>query len=250
MTLSTISNIIYPESDGEPLADNTKQFRLIVTIQGGLDFLFSEQENVFVAGDLFWYPVEGEPSIRQAPDVMVVFGRPKGERRSYQQWEEDNIPPQVVFEIASKSNTIKELEVTKLEFYERHGVEEYYLYDPDRITLKGWLRSGKKLRPIKSILGWISPRLQVKFDIVEKDLQICDPHGEPFANFVELATQKRRAEQARIMAEQARLIAEQQRQQEAQARRNAIPRLLAIGLTPEQIAETLSLSLEEINNYQ
>ena len=35
---------------------------------------------------------------------MVVFGRPKGRRGSYRQWEEDNIPPQVVFEILSPGN--------------------------------------------------------------------------------------------------------------------------------------------------
>ena len=36
MTLSTSPQINYPESDGQPLADNTIQFRLIVTIQGEL----------------------------------------------------------------------------------------------------------------------------------------------------------------------------------------------------------------------
>lgn len=50
---------------------------------------------------LLWYPVESHPEIRTAPDVLVVFGRPKGHRGSYKQWEEDNIPPQVVFEILS-----------------------------------------------------------------------------------------------------------------------------------------------------
>jgi Uma2 family endonuclease len=34
---------------------------------------------------------------------MVVFGRSKGDRGSYQQWKEDNIPPQVVFEILSQA---------------------------------------------------------------------------------------------------------------------------------------------------
>src|SRR5215813_10090303 len=89
--------IVYPESDGKPVADNTKQFRWIVTIQGGLDALFKDDLNVFVAGDLLWYSVEGRPNIRLAPDVMVVFGRPKGDRGSYQQWREDGIAPQVVF---------------------------------------------------------------------------------------------------------------------------------------------------------
>lgn len=56
--------IVYPESDGQPMADNTLQFRWIVTIQGGLDALFRDAPDVFVAGDLLWYPVQGEPTIR------------------------------------------------------------------------------------------------------------------------------------------------------------------------------------------
>ncbi|TYQ25486.1 hypothetical protein [Pseudanabaena sp. UWO310] len=54
-----------------------------MTIAGGLENLFKDNNNVFVAGDLFWYPVEGQSVIRRAPDVMVVFGRPKGARGSY-----------------------------------------------------------------------------------------------------------------------------------------------------------------------
>lgn len=72
------AKVVYPTSDGLPMADNTKQFRWIVTIQGGLDALFRDNPNVFVAGDLLWYPVEGQPGIRRAPDAMVVFGRPSG----------------------------------------------------------------------------------------------------------------------------------------------------------------------------
>jgi len=41
------------------MADNTKQFRWIVTIKEGLEWLFQDDPNVFVAGDLLWYPVEG-----------------------------------------------------------------------------------------------------------------------------------------------------------------------------------------------
>ncbi|MFM6401801.1 MAG: Uma2 family endonuclease, partial [Planktothrix sp.] len=43
--------IIYPESDGKPMADNTKQFRWIVVIQQNLDWMFADNPNVFVAGD-------------------------------------------------------------------------------------------------------------------------------------------------------------------------------------------------------
>lgn len=53
---------------------------------------------------------------------MIAFGRPKGYRGSYQQWLEDNIPPQVVFEIWSPGNRPSNM-ARKFEFYARHGVE-------------------------------------------------------------------------------------------------------------------------------
>ena len=107
------------------MADNTKQFRWITLIHGNLSWLFANDEIVFVAGDLLWYPVEGNNKLRQAPDVMVVFGVPKGDRGSYQQWKENNIAPQVVFEILSPGNTPKEME-RKLLFYDRYGVERTF----------------------------------------------------------------------------------------------------------------------------
>jgi Uma2 family endonuclease len=174
----TESVIIYPDSDGQPTADNTKQFRCITTIQGGLDALFKNSTDVFIAGDLLWYPVEGDNKTRLAPDVMVVFGRPKGDRGSYQQWRENNIPPQVVFEVLSPGNRLSEM-LKKLKFYERYGVEEYYMYDPDNNDLAGWLRSGTELNDIESMLGWVSPRLGIRFEL-GSELEIYRPDGQKF----------------------------------------------------------------------
>ena len=186
--------VIYPESDGRPMADNTKQFRWIVTIQGGLDALFKDSGDVFVAGDLLWYPVEGSNTIRKAPDVMVVFGRPKGDRGSYQQWQENNIAPQVVFEILSPGNRLAEI-VNKLRFYERYGVEEFYMYDPDSDDLVGWLRSGEELCEIEHVEGWVSPRLGVRFELSLEGLELYRPDGQKFATYVELDRQRELAEQ-------------------------------------------------------
>jgi len=85
------------------MANNTLQFDWVSSLKGELEDLMAERRDVFVAGDLFWYPVQGEPSIRYAPDAMVVFGRPKGYRGSYKQWQEAGIAPQVVFEVLSPS---------------------------------------------------------------------------------------------------------------------------------------------------
>ena len=206
-------DIIYPDSDGQPMADNTKQFELIVIIKKNLDLLFINEPNVFVAGDLLWYPIEGDNKNRIAPDVMVILGRPKGDRGSYQQWKEDNIPPQVVFEILSPGNTVKEM-VRKYKFYEHYGVEEYYLYDPERHELTGWLRSGSELQEIDEMVGWVSPRLGIRFELSEGKLQIYRPDGQQFVTYVELAQQK---EQAQQRAEQESQRAEQERQRAEQA---------------------------------
>src|SRR5262249_4407315 len=117
----------YPERDGKPMAENTLQAQWIETLHGNLAALYRDDPNVFVAIDNLWYPVENHPEICQAPDVYVVFGRPKKHRGCYKQWEEDNVAIQVVFEIRSPSNTGDEL-LDKEEFYDEYGVEEYYLY--------------------------------------------------------------------------------------------------------------------------
>jgi len=78
------TKVHYPDSNGQPMADNTIQYEYIVTLKGNLELLFADDPNVFVAGDLLWYPVENRPDIRQAPDTLVVFGRPKGHRGSIQ----------------------------------------------------------------------------------------------------------------------------------------------------------------------
>ncbi|GGA36959.1 hypothetical protein CYANOKiyG1_54950 [Okeania sp. KiyG1] len=181
----TNSEIVDPDSDGQPMADNTIQFRWITVIHYNLAWLFADNTEVFVAGDLLWYPVEGNNKLRQAPDVMVVFGVPKGDRGSYQQWKENNIAPQVVFEILSPGNTPKEME-RKLLFYDRYGVEEYYLYDPQKNSLTGWLRSELFLERIDEINGFVSPRLGIRFQLTTETLMLYCPDDQPFTDYIEV----------------------------------------------------------------
>lgn len=234
-------DIIYPESDGKPMADNTEQFRWIVIIKENLELLFASEPNVFVAGDLLWYPVEGNSSLNRAPDVMVAFGRPKGKRGSYLQWLEDNIAPQVVFEILSPNNTLTEMG-KKFQFYDRYGVEEYYLYDPAKADLSGWLRSESKLQVIEPIEGWISPRLGIHFDLSGEELQIYGPDGGKFLTFVELdrlrQQERQEKELAQQQAETERQRAEQaetELQQEQQRRQAMEARLREMGIDPNQL---------------
>jgi Uma2 family endonuclease len=193
--MSTVLNappppaVTYPDSDGQPMADNTLQFEWIVTIKGGLEAVFRDRPDVFVAGDLLWYPVKGRPDIRIAPDALVAIGRPKGYRGSYKQWEEDDIAPQVVFEILSPGNRAGRM-IQKFRFYEKFGVKEYYVYDPEPIELTGWQRVGDELQEISEINGWTSPLLSVRFDLLSGELKIHGPDGRPFATYLELIEQR------------------------------------------------------------
>ncbi|MDR9403695.1 MAG: Uma2 family endonuclease [Halothece sp. Uz-M2-17] len=218
MNVALNRSVVYPDRDGQPMADNTKQFRWIVFIKENLEILFANDPDVFVAGDLLWYPVEGHPEIRVAPDAMVIFGRPKGDRGSYRQWEEDNVTPQVVFEILSPGNRVKEM-TRKLQFYERYGVEEYYIYDPDDNELEGLQRREGNLELIEEIDGWVSPRLGIKFVLTSQTLNIYRPDGRKFLSSLEL---EQRAEEATQQAEQANQRAERLAAQ-----------LRALGIDPE-----------------
>jgi Uma2 family endonuclease len=194
LILSPSAPLVYPESDGLPMADNTKQFRWIIVLATNLTALFRARADVFVGGNLFWYPVEGRSDLRIAPDVFVVFGRPKGDRGSYKQWEEGNIPFTVVFEILSPGNTVSEMD-EKQAFCEEHGVEEYYVYDPDSNRLMAFVRRGDVLRRVRPVHNHISPRLGIRFDLSGPEMVVYRPDGQRFLTFDELEDARNRAEQ-------------------------------------------------------
>jgi Uma2 family endonuclease len=230
--VSFAREVEYPDSDGQPMSDNTLQFEWIVTIEGGMEALFRDRDDVFVAGDLLWYPVEGRPDIRCAPDALVVFGRPKGYRGSYIQHREAGIAPQVVFEVLSPNNRIVEM-LRKHTFYTEYGVEEYYVYDPDTGDLVGFLRDGEKLQEIPELQGWVSPRLGVRFELDGKVLRLVGPDGKPFASYLEISRQRDSLAQERdSLAQERDSLAQERDLTRARAERLAA-RLRELGVDPD-----------------
>jgi hypothetical protein len=67
MQTAVKEDIFYPSSDGKPIADNTLQFDWIMLIKSNLDYLFAADPNVFIAGDLLWYPEEGNNTLASRP---------------------------------------------------------------------------------------------------------------------------------------------------------------------------------------
>ncbi len=230
----TPGEVFYPESDGKPMAENTLQYRWIVLLIENIRNLFAHDPNVFVAGDLLWYPVEGRVDISLAPDCMVTFGRPQGDRRSYKQWQEGGMPPNVVFEVLSPSNTTVEM-MDKLRTYERYGVEEVYYYDPERGELRAWLRQGDQMTPVGQVEGFQSPRLQIRFWPGAGEMKIERPDGRAFESFNEVASraqrEHQRAEQERQRAQEARRHAQEQ----GQRSERLAEKLRGLGIDPDTI---------------
>ncbi len=122
--------VYYPETDGTEMGQNSIHFWLINNLAQMLGLFFAWRTDVFVTGDIMLYYEKGEPKKFVAPDLMICFGVKNTPRRVYELWKED-VPPSIIFEIASESTWQKDVS-RKLALYERIGVQEYYIYDPER----------------------------------------------------------------------------------------------------------------------
>jgi Uma2 family endonuclease len=121
-------DIIYPESDGQPMAESDLHREEMVDLIAGLQRRYRETPDVYVAGNLFFYFVRGDPRSVVAPDVFLVQGVPKVRRKIYKLWDEGRVPS-LVIEVTSESTCDEDL-FKKKRIYEQLGVEEYFLHDP------------------------------------------------------------------------------------------------------------------------
>lgn len=227
----TYEDVLYPDSDGQPMSDNTLQYKWIVRLVSNLKHLLKEQ-TAFVAGDLLWYPVKVSvpPVPCQGPDVLVALGRPDGERRSYKQWEEDDVAPQVVFEILSASNSSQEM-TAKQAFYETHGVLELYVYDPESYEFWGLVRHSPEQEmvsvfPLK--LPWISPLLGIRFELYEDGLAVFYPDGEPFKDPGDFIEERNQFQEERNQIQE-------ERDQIQEERDRLAAKLREMGIDPNQL---------------
>ena len=118
-------DVLYPCSDGRPMADNAWQSRAILRAAGDLEVAHPD---ALAVADILVYPEEGNSKNRIAPDVLVAFGVGTHSRSSYLVWEEGK-PPDWVLEVASPSTASKDLDF-KRRAYAAMGVPEYWLFDP------------------------------------------------------------------------------------------------------------------------
>jgi Uma2 family endonuclease len=121
------SEIFYPSSDGEPVAETYDHLYAILTTLEVLRQYLTGQRATVLANQFLYY-VKDFPKLWVAPDVMVIYDVEPGGRDNYKIWEEKQVP-KVIFEITSKG-TQDEDKNTKKNLYEGIEVQEYWLFDP------------------------------------------------------------------------------------------------------------------------
>jgi Uma2 family endonuclease len=213
-TISTTQQSIhYPATDGRPMAETDVHIDVLIYLREALRDHFRDAPQVYVAGNMLLYYEEGNPAACVAPDVFVVRGVAKGERRAYRLWEEGH-PPAAAFEITSRGTRLEDLG-TKRALYAMLGVREYFLYDPLgeylQPPLQGYrLQEGEYQRMPPGGQGALaSQELGLELRIEEGRLRLVDSAtGERLLTPAEVQAARRAAE-----AEVERLRAELARQQ-------------------------------------
>lgn len=128
-SFSSKDEIFYPSTDPNAIPESDIHFTLIANLVLILRTFFQTRENVNVFGDLMFYYKEGDPRKFVAPDIMICFGIDKNPRRVYKLWEE-KVVPAVIIELASESTWFKDVS-TKIALYQKLGVKEYFIFDPE-----------------------------------------------------------------------------------------------------------------------
>jgi Uma2 family endonuclease len=170
--------IVYPESDGKPMAETDVHRDEMADLIAMLKERYAGADDVYVSGNLLLYYEEGNPRACVAPDVIVVFGVPGGRRRTYKLWLE-RVPPTVVIEVTSRKTKREDLR-TKRELYAQLGVAEYYLYDPTAEYLYPPLQGFQLARDEYAELpraeggGYHSPHLGLALGLVGGRLTLID----------------------------------------------------------------------------
>ena len=212
---TTVPQVHYPESDGKPMGETDVHIDALIYLREALRDYFRDDPQMYVAGNMLLYYEEGNPTACVSPDVFVVQGVAKRERRTYRLWEEGHAP-MVVFEITSRASRLEDLG-TKRAIYAMLGVGEYFLYDPLgeylRPALQGYrLQDGEYQRiPPEGDGGLTSQALGLELRVEDGRLRVINPvTGERLLTPAEALAARRAAEAEleRLRAEVARLRGE------------------------------------------
>ena len=228
------TEVFYPSSDGEPLAETyIHLYAILVTLEVLKQYLEGRQATV-LADQLLYY-AQGFPKLRVAPDVMVIFDVAPGGRDNYKIWEEGQVPA-VIFEVTSAGTQAQDQSFKKT-LYEQLEVQEYWLFDPKGEWIEEQLRGYRLHRDeYELITDGRSQPLQLR---LQAEDQLIAFYREDTGEKLLIPSELRQALQAENQArQQAEERAEQERQRAEQAElqvQQLQERLRSLGVDPENL---------------
>ena len=243
--------VVYPESDGEPMAETEKHRKAMVDIIDTIERHFRHVPDVHVSGNLLLYYEEGNPRKSVSPDVFMVRGLSKKDLRVYKTWEQ---PPTLdfVLELASPSTFRRDFNEKKELYAKVLRVQEYCIYDPYHEIdppFIGFRLVGDAYEEIPFVEGRL-PLEVLGLELGEHEgvLRLYDPVTASW-----LHTSAERADVAESRAAQeahARERAESRAAQEAHARQMAESRAAQEAHARQEIEAELAKAREALKRLQ
>jgi Uma2 family endonuclease len=247
--------------DGEPLESNRHRIAMNALIRS-LQQAWSDRQDYFTGGNMFIYYSSQQVRNKsfRGPDFFAVLNVDGNKsRQGWVVWEEEGRYPDVIIELMSPSTKNVDLVDKKNLYQNTFRTRDYFVYDPfDSNSLQGWHLNGNLCyQPLTTNeQGWLWCEslgfwLGTWQGTIDREtapwLRFYDQQGNLVLLPEEAAQQQ--AELAQQQAELAQQQAESEREraeQAEQARTEAIPKLLQMGLSVEQIAQALGLTVAQV----
>lgn len=234
-------DVIFPEgefwSDEPPLESDRhrEQIELLIRL---LKEYWRDQNDFYVTGNLtiYYSPDQKKSEDFRGPDLFVVLGAEKRERRSWVVWQEGGKYPNVIIELLSDSTAAIDKGLKKQIYQDTFRTPDYFWFHPDTMEFQGFhLLDGiyQALEPTSE--GWLwSQQLGLYLGIDDRKLRFFTPAKQLVLLPEEAANQQlvqtnRQLEQTSQQLEQTN----QQLQQERLRAERLAERLRAAGIDPD-----------------
>ena len=244
--IGSAPTLVYPESDGEPMAESGKHVRLLLDMIETISWLFRNVPDVHVCGNMFLYYEEGNPRKVISPDVFMVRGVSKKDLRTYKTWEQQPYLD-FVLELASPSTYTKDFNEKKAIYEQILRVKEYCIYDPYH-EIEPYFVGFRLVEGVYEEIAFIEDRLPFEtlgLELGERDgvLRLYDPVtgtwlGPSREHVDEAKARASEAENRASEAENRASEAENRASEEASARRDAEAELEKLRAALERLETT------------
>ncbi len=256
--IQSAPTMLYPESDGKPMAETDTHRNLLMDCIQTLQHHFRDANDVYVSGNLLVYYKDGEKIRSVAPDVFVVPGVANKKRRVYVVHEEHNTPD-FVLEIASRGTYSHDLGRKKEIYASFLSVKEYYIYVPYGVVPAPFI-GFRLVDGTYEEIDFVNDRLKsdvlgLELGVHEETLHFYNPQTKQWLQPAQARaeSEKKRAEtqKARAESEKARAESEKARAESEKARAESEKKRAETQKARAESAEAkLAEALAEIQRLQ